>query len=290
MASLSDSLVKDLNVLLQWVTIFGTFVGLVAAVGLFFVRSELGRRQEARLAEVTTRLADAKHEIAGLEGTVKDVEQQAGEANRKAELERSERVSLEATLSPRIICWTPEVREELGWFSGTNVKIEIAVDDKETLDFAKQLASGLRNAQWSVPPLEAGSHPTRGLRIYTKHIPDESLRGKLADAARILAFHLKANNILTSCFALPPESDGFAARVPDNGILVEIGVRAEDHFMLQAMRRAIPETDFAAFQSCVETGRQVMSQNSDYDTTERAHIVAKYKRAPNAAPRDGVAH
>jgi len=52
MQSLSDSFLTSLNIILQWVAIVSMALGLSAAIALFFVSNEMGRRHEQAIAEL----------------------------------------------------------------------------------------------------------------------------------------------------------------------------------------------------------------------------------------------
>ena len=58
MDSLSDSFLSTLNTLLQWISVLSIGLGLVAAIGLIFVRGETGRRQARQLAEANKKIID----------------------------------------------------------------------------------------------------------------------------------------------------------------------------------------------------------------------------------------
>jgi hypothetical protein len=57
MGSLSDSFLSNLNTWLQWISVLSIGLGLLAAIGLLFVSSETGRRQEQQLAEANKKIA-----------------------------------------------------------------------------------------------------------------------------------------------------------------------------------------------------------------------------------------
>jgi hypothetical protein len=63
MTSFSDPFLSSLNTWLQWIAIIGTSFGLLSAVGLFFVTSELSSRQEKRLAAAQQDASNA-HKLA----------------------------------------------------------------------------------------------------------------------------------------------------------------------------------------------------------------------------------
>lgn len=58
MQSLSDSFLSILNTFLQWVTIASMALAFFAAIGLFFVSNEMGRRQERILIEAEQKIAE----------------------------------------------------------------------------------------------------------------------------------------------------------------------------------------------------------------------------------------
>ena len=55
---MSDASLSSLSAWLQWVSICGTALGLLSAIGLLFVRTEITRRQEHKLNEAHQRISD----------------------------------------------------------------------------------------------------------------------------------------------------------------------------------------------------------------------------------------
>lgn len=116
----------------------GTTVGLIAAVGLIFVRGELGRRQERRSAEADNAVTDAHGKIARLQN--------------------------EATTAQRAL---QELQERTGWRHITEQQKEqlltrlraapkaktsvwCVASDPEAHSFAKEIIAILQELSWDV--------------------------------------------------------------------------------------------------------------------------------------------
>ncbi|MBN1974758.1 MAG: hypothetical protein JW787_14050 [Sedimentisphaerales bacterium] len=56
MGSLSDTVLTNWNIFLQWLAIGGTAVGLLSVIGLFVVNSEIGRRADLKLKDAQQKI------------------------------------------------------------------------------------------------------------------------------------------------------------------------------------------------------------------------------------------
>lgn len=270
MTSWSDSGLSLLNAVLQWIAPVCMVFTLLAGILLIFVKTELGRRQSLQISRLSL-----ETEMAKKDASVANA--QAAQANAKTEAERLERIRLEASLAPRTVVWTGETREELSLFTGTRIRIEADANDKEAWTLAQQMVFGLGTAKWSVTLVPAPSAPSPGVTVDVKQVPDDPSQRKLMAAAKILTYHLKDNDIWTSCTVLPPQSGGFAAKVSDGSILMEIGAKPEYRSVMTAMQRHMSQGALDAMSDGIQIAQQVMAGNSQYDATDKARIIEEYK-------------
>jgi hypothetical protein len=146
----------------------------------------------------------------------------AAEATLKAEEERQRRLKLEAALAPRAIAAPGRTRKELKLFAGTRAFITY-VDDSEARDLAQQVYAMLVTAEWTVVSMMPDNPPLGAQGVHVRTRGPTSLDRVLDDAAEILYFQLRDNNIEASVHTgLSPDAQGFRIDFPEDAVLIHI--------------------------------------------------------------------
>jgi hypothetical protein len=166
------------------------------------------------LAQLTVETEKAREEIAKAQA-------EAAEATLKAEEERHRRIKLEAALAPRTIAAPGRSRKELKLFAGTKALITY-VEDSEARDLAQQVYVMLHNAEWNVLSMVPDSPRVAAQGVQVRTRAPKTLNPLLDDAAEILYFQLRDDNIDASLHT-GVGWQGFRADFPDDAVLIHIG-------------------------------------------------------------------
>jgi len=126
MRSLTDMILSNLNVWLQWIAIIGTGLGLLSGIGLVFIRKEISDRQAMHLSAALKESANAKSLASSLQ-----------RAMQPRHLSSEQRLALLARLKT-----APK---------GTITLMAIKMDNEATA-FANEVGAMLRDAGFTVTP------------------------------------------------------------------------------------------------------------------------------------------
>ena len=186
MRILSDPTLSTVNVLLQWLAIAGTALGLLSAIGLIPVRRELSDRQHRRLLQAR---------------------QEASTARQLAD-------SLQQRLQPRRLTAQQKNRlvNLLQQAPKGNVTIMAIKMDNEATIFAQEISSGLTSAGFPVNdysgPLILSITPGVWVQVHSQASPLSASAVAVRDALQAIG--------ISCTLSVNPE-------VPDSSVLLGVG-------------------------------------------------------------------
>lgn len=199
----------------------------------------------------------------------------AAEATLKAEEERQRRIKLEAVLAPRAIAAPGKTRKELKLFAGTNALITY-VDDSEARDLAQQVYAMLVTAEWNVLSMMPDNPRRAAQGVHVRTRGPTSLDRVLDDAAEILYFQLRDNNIEASVHTgLSADSQGFRIDFPEDAVLIHIDPKPSSAVVAEVNAGPLDEIR-TPNEADRDARRQALAAESEAE--RRREIVDKYRQ------------
>lgn len=210
------------------------------------VQTEL-EEQRGRTATLEKKASDALAAQQRVETALAEQQERAAKAEKDLEQEKQARVQVTEAVSPRLL--------ELGSFSSnlhafndTQAIIE-AVKGDETYSLAGQIARGLKQANWLVPPIQEASDMPEGIVIEINEASSE----KTYNARDALIRELTANQAEVT-FRL------FRDTLPQNVVKVRIGRRPMNFFYLKKLEELIERETDPQRKKSLERARDMLRQ------------------------------